>query len=161
MSWFPRILKFEHLLKYKSMEQWLTSIQTYAVLFKKNCKLVETSYSVIIAWKICWWHQDMQINCSHVCYYCHCMFHLHPPSCLAVCLLNKWTKRPSLITIFNTIYCLACGTFWLVCRPAVSDIFVSDSLFVHLLGPFLTLATHGAEWSISQHSHFKPGEERW
>lgn len=102
MSWFPRILKFEHFLEYNTMEQWLTSIQTYAALFKKNCKLLDTKYSVIIVWRIGWWHQDMQINCSRICYYCHCMSYTHPPSCLTVCLLNKWTKRTSLITILDT-----------------------------------------------------------
>jgi hypothetical protein len=117
MWWFPRILKFERLLEYNSMEQWLTLIQTYAVLFKKNWKLLETKYSVVIVWRIGWWHQYMQINCSHVSYYCHCMFHAHPPSCLVVCLLNKWTKRPSLITILDTVYCLTCSMFRLVCKP--------------------------------------------
>ena len=46
----------------------------------------------------------------------------------------------------------------LIRQETLSNIFVSDSLFVDLLGPFLTLALHGAEWSISHHSHFKPGE---
>ena len=31
------------------MEQWLKSIQTYAVLFNKNLKLLETKYSVILS----------------------------------------------------------------------------------------------------------------